>query len=337
MKPSKENPEYSVVLTTLEQEQFEITPIIVSLELSHQKEQLAQSATINLMNINYKGRWTNTIFQVRQRVFIYANDGERHEEVFRGFVWSVDYTSSTQDRELVLKCYDNLIYLQESEESAFFTAGWASKDVITNLFNRWGVKAKYNYTGITHGKLALRGALSDLILSDVLEEVRKQTGTKYAVVMEKETVVIRTAGDNADYYSIVSASNAIHTKTGSTMDGMTTKVVILGKTDDAGKSAIEATVTGNTALYGTLQKLQDKSEDTTLSDAKKEAQAVIDEQGKPTQSYELKCSDIPWVRRGDRIFISVGGIYMRMLLIVGIDRQISDGSKDMTLTMEDLK
>lgn len=335
MKPSKENPDYSVVLNISNTERYEITPIIVSLELSHQKEQLAQTATITVMNIKYKNSWPNAMFQVRQRVFIYANDGERHEEVFRGWIWSTSYTSATESRELVLRCYDNLVYLQESEESAFFPAGYATKDVVANLFSRWGIPLQYNYTGITHSKLALRGALADLITSDVLDPVRKQTGLKPAIVMEKDTVVIRTAGDNETFYAVVGASNAIHTKSGATMDGMTTQVVILGTSDNAGKTPVEAIVAGDTAKWGTLQKLQDRDQDTTLANAKAEAQTIIDESGKPKQEYELRCSDIPWVRKGDKIYVSVGGIYNKTLIVWGIDRQISDEHRDMTLTMED--
>ena len=335
MKPSKENPEYTVVLTRLNGEQYELTPILISLDMSHQKEQMAQTATIRLLNIKYQNSWPNAMFQVRDRVFIYANDGERHEEVFRGFVWSTSYTSSTDDRELTLQCYDNLVFLQESEESAFFPAGWATKDVVADLCGRWGIPLQYKYTGITHGKLALRGTLSDLIVNDVLDLVKKQTGSKYALVMEKNTLVIRTAGDNEAYYAIVGGTHAIYTKSGATMDGMTTKVVILGTTDSAGKAPVEATVTGDTATYGTLQKLQDRNEDTTLSDAKKEAQSIVDENGTPKREYELKCSDIPWVRKGDRIYVSVGGIYNKVLIVWGVDRQISNNSRDMTLTMED--
>lgn len=335
MTPAKDNPDYSIVLTRRSGDQYEITPVVTSLELSHQKEQMAQTATINIVNIYYKGGWPNTMFQPRDRVFIYANDGERHEEVFRGFVWATDYTSATDERELVLRCYDNLVFLQESEESAFFAAGYQTKDVVSNLFTRWNIPLKYNYESISHGKLALRGVLSDLITSDVLDQAKRQTGKKWAILMEQETVVIRTAGDNEAYYRVTDVSNAIHTKNSITMDGMTTKVVILGKTDDAGKTAIDATVTGDTATYGTLQKLQDRDEDTTLADAKKEAQYVIDENGKPKQEFELKCTDIPWVRKGDRIFVSVGGIYEKTLIVWGIDRSISDKSKEMTLTMEE--
>lgn len=335
MKPSKGNPDYSVVLITRTGAKYEITPVINAMELSHQKEQLAQCVTIDMMNTLYQGKWLTSMIEVRQRIFVYANDGERHEEVFRGFIWSVSYTSATDERELTIRCYDNLIFWQESEDSAFFTAGWSTKDILASLCSKWGIPLKFNYQSITHGKLPLRGMLSDLVTSDVLDLAKKQTGKKYAIVMEKETAVIRTAGDNDAYYKIVGASNAIHTKNETTMEGMTTQVVILGKADDAGKSPIEATVTGDTGTYGTLQKLQDRDEETTLADAKKEAQSIVDENGKPKKTYELKCSDIPWVRKGDRIYISVGGIYKKMLIVWGTDRSIKNSSKDLTLSLED--
>lgn len=338
MKPSKENPEYTAVITMLETgEQFELTPILISLDFSHQKEQLAQCATLTLMNINYDGRWTNAMFMVRDRVFIYANDGERHEEVFRGFVWSTSYTSATDQRELVLRCYDNLIFWQESDESEFFPKGWSTRDVVQNLFDKWGIPLDYRYESITHDKLPLRGTLADLVTSDILDKVKKQNGTKYAIIMEGDKAIIRTLGDNADFYRITAASRAIHTKSSQTMEGMTTKVVILGKSDDDKKTPVEAEVIGDTNKYGTLQKLQDRDEKTTLADAKKEAQSTLDENGQPKWEYELKCADIPWVRKGDQINISVGSIYESMMLILGLSRDLSDKEKTMTLTMEAVK
>ena len=338
MKPSKENPEYTAVITMASTgEQFDLSPVLVSLELTHQKEQMAQCATLTLININYEGRWTNTMFRARDRVVIYANDGERHEEVFRGFVWTNTYTSTLEQREIVLRCYDNLIFWQESEESEFFPKGRTTKDVVQTLFGKWGVPLEYRYESITHDKLPLRGTLADLVTSDILDKVKKETGKKYAVYMEGDKAIIRTLGDNETYYRVDTASRAVSTRSEQTMDGMTTKVVILGKSDDNKKTPVEAEVTGDTEKYGTIQKLQDRDEKATLADAKKEAQNVIDEKGQPFDEYELKCGDIPWVKKGDRINVSVGMIYESMMLVLGIDRMISDKEKTMTLTMEGVK
>lgn len=338
MTPSKENPEYTAVITLASTgEQFDLTPILVSLELTHQKDQLAQCATLTMVNVQHEGTWANKMFRARDRVFIYANDGERHEEVFRGFVWTNTYTSALEQRELVLRCYDNLIFWQESEESEFFPKGRSTQDVVQTLFDKWGVPLEYRYESITHDKLALRGTLSDLVTSDILDKVRKETGKKFAVYMEGDKAIIRTLGDNESFYRVDAASRAVSTKSEETMDGMTTKVVILGKSDDNKKTPVEAEVIGDTEKYGTLQKLQDRDEKTTLEDAKKEAQNVIDEKGQPNWEYELKCGDIPWVNKGDRINVSVGMIYETMMLILGIDRTISDKEKTMTLTMEAVK
>jgi len=334
MTPSKENPDYSVVLTTLDGAQYEITPILVSLDYAHQKEQLAACVTLTLMNINYGGRWVNTMVEPRQRVFVYANDGERHEEVFRGFVWSTSYLSATSDRELTVKCYDNLIYWQESEDTAFFPAGWSTESVISSLCDKWGVPLSFRYRSITHEKLALNGALADFVTDDLLDKVKKQTGEKYALLMEGDTAVVRTAGDNALYYKIIQASNAIHTRSGQTMDDMITRVLVLGA-DKNGQAPVEATVSGDTDKYGTLQKLQHRDGDTTLAAAKEEAQSTIDDHGSPRWEYELQCSDIPWLRKGDRVYVSVGGIYQKNLIVWSIDRHIGNESRSMTLTMED--
>lgn len=338
MTASKENPEYTAVITMASSgQQFDLTPLLVSLELTHQKEQLAQCATLTLVNVAYEGTWLNKMVRARDRVLIFANDGERHEEVFRGFVWTNTYTSALEERELVLRCYDNLIFWQESEESEFFPKGRSTQDVVQTLFDKWGVPLEYRYESITHDKLALRGTLADLVTSDILDKVKKDTGKKYAVYMEGDKAIIRTLGDNETFYRVDTASRAVSTKSEETMDGMTTKVVILGKGDDNKKTPVEAEVTGNTDRYGTLQKLQDRDEKTTLADAKKEAQNVIDEKGQPSWEYELKCGDIPWVKKGDRINVSVGMIYESMMLVLSIARTISNKEKTMTLTMEAVK
>ena len=335
MTVSKENPEYTAVLTLAATgQQFDLTPLLVSLELTHQKEQLAQCATLTLVNVAYEGTWLNKMVRARDRVCIYASDGERHEEVFRGFVWTNTYASSLEQRELTLRCFDDLIFWQESEESEFFPKGRTTKDVIQTLFDKWGVPLEYRYESITHDKLALRGTLADLVTSDILDKVKKDTGKKYAVYMDQDKAIIRTLGDNESWYRVDTASRAVHTRSEETMEGMTTKVIILGKSDDNKKTPVEAEVTGDTEKYGTLQKLQDRDEKTTLEKAKKEAQTILDEKGQPNWEYELKCGDIPWVKKGDRINVSVGMIYETMMLVLGITRTISNKERTMTLTME---
>ena len=331
MTASKENPIYTTYIVS-GGTKYNITRAVLSHDFSDQKEQMAQSLKICLANVKVKGTRLSDILSVRDRVYVYANDGNRYDEVYRGFIWTKN-TKSDTERELKLNCYDNLIYFQESEDSVFFSKGKSTDSVCKSLCDRWGVKLDYTYSSITHSKLALRGTLSDIFTSDVLDQVRKRTGKKYTIISVKDVMQIKTVGTNTTIYTIKAKKNAEVISSECTMDGMTTKVVILGKADDNDRMPVEATVSGDTSKYGTLQKIILRDENTKLDEAKKEAQSIIDEDGKPKWVYETEGPDIPWIRKGDKV--KVEGDLNKYLIVTAVSREISNIAKRMILTLED--
>lgn len=332
MQATKENPKYTAFLID-GSTQYDITPAMEGLSFSEQEQQIAKSATISIANVLIKGQWLSGIIQARQRVSIYADDGETKDEVFRGVVWTKYYKSALSARNLEVKCYDNLVYFQESEDSLYFPAGKTTKDVVGTICKNWGVGLDYSYESITHGKLVLRGTLADIILTDILEKAKENSGTKYVMISQKDVINIKKAGANATVYQITAKNNAIFTRSEQTMDGMITKVVILGKAGTGERKPVQATIEGNTSQYGTLQKLYDRDENTSLADAKKEANTIIKEKGNPTAKFEVQANDIPWIRKGDLVYVNAGAIADRNLLVVGIERSISNNGKIMTLTL----
>ena len=332
MNASQINPIYSVYIVS-GSTKYNVTPALKSIDMSHKKNQIAQSATIQLMNVEVGNSWLANLLKVRDRVYIHANDGTRNEEIFRGYVWTYAYKSTLTDWTISIKCYDNLIYFQESEESAFFASGKSTKDVCQNLFDNWGVKLSYSYESITHSKLVLRGKLADIITDDVLELARERTGKKYVILSIKDTVHIKPVGSNTTIYHFQSGNDTIQAYRECSMDGVVTKVVILGKANDDERKPIEATVTGKTSEYGTLQKIIDRAENTSLADAKKEAQSIINEDGSPKWEDEIKAPDIPWIQLGDRVHVNAGGIE-GYRIVTGIDRSIDRKHVEMTLTLE---
>lgn len=334
MAASKENPIYSAYVVS-GTTKYNITSCLEEIRFSDQKSQFAKSATLNLSNVRVNGTWLNAVLKNRDRIFIYADDGETSGEVWRGFIWDVGYKSSINTRLIVLKCYDNLIYCQESEESLFFASGKDTKSVMTEICNKWGIILEWYYSSITHSKLALRGALSDIITADILDLVKDRTGKKYVVLSEKDVMKVKEVGQNEKIYKITAGNNSITTETTSTMEGMVTKVVILGKEDKSDRRPVEATVNGDTATYGTLQKLINRDENTSLADAKKEGESILKESGKPKVEYRVECPDIPWIRKGDKVYVSAGNM-VGYFIAVGIDRDINNKRKTMSLTMEDI-
>lgn len=331
MTASAANPIYTVYVVT-SGGKYNVTPALVSIDTSEQKKQISQSAKIELMNLKIGGSWLSDLITDQARVFIYADDGTKNDEMFRGYAWTGGLSSGLTERTFSLKCYDNLIFLQESEESAYFAPGKSTQDVFSSLCSKWGVKLEYTYSSITHQKLALRGNLTDIFTSDLLDLAKDRSGKEYIILSTKDVMQVKEIGKNATAYSIVGGSNAVKVRSEWTKDGMITQVVILGKADKDDREPIEATVSGATARYGTLQKILDRDENTSLADAKKEAKNIINESGTPKTEYEIRCPDIPWIRKGDKVYVNAGDVKGKYLYATSVERSLTNTSKMMTLT-----
>lgn len=324
------NPKYKVVIiSTATSTSYDVTPALLKLTLHENDGEIAQRVSLTLANMKVNGQYLSGIFTVRDRIFVYGNDGEKEEEVFRGFLWQRNYSSKLK-KELTFTCYDNLIYFQESEEYQYFSSGYSTKSICGTLCGNWGVQLNYQYISITHPKLPLRGNLANIFLTDVLGEARKKTGVKPVMRSIKDVVHIDSVGMNITIYKLYAGKNgnAIDTDSETTMQGMVTKVIILGKEDDNDRATIETTVTGNTSAYGTLQKVLSSSS-TTLAEVKEEANQLIKDKGAPKESFTITAVDIPWIRKGDKVEVRAGD--MSGYFIV---KSIMHSLNDKTMTIE---
>lgn len=331
-KPAPDNPLYRAALLTAAGTTYQLYNTTTSLNLSEPKGTVAQKATVKLVNTQYEGKWLTSIVKNRDRLFVYYDIGEGFQEIFRGFVWDVGYTSALQ-KELTLTAFDNLIYLQQSQDSLFFPADRTTQSVLSEICQKWGIDLSYSYASITHPKLLLKGKLTDIILSDLLEEVKKQTGKKFALRSAEDKISIFEAGNNGTVYEVSAKKNAIKTTSKKSMSGMVTQVVITGKEDDEGRRPIEATLSRNTDKYGTLQKIVSKSSGTDLSEVQKEANITLDEHAEPEETLTAEFVDNPRVRRGDKVKLAAGNL-VGHYLVIGISRECDN--KTATLDLEKL-
>lgn len=340
MKDSVENPNYYVTVRKYDSNgrnpiDYDVTPAVISIDFSHQEKELAVRATIDFFDADVNGSKLSQLMDSRATgyffVMITAKDGTKSEQVFQGTVWDISSKETLDDSAFTVKLYDCLIYLQESEDSEFFAAGMKTEDIVHKIGNRWSLTFHYDYRSITHEKLVMRGKISDFLLTDVLDQVKKSTGKKYVVLAEKSYARIRTVGQNDTIYTISSKNNATEVRKYLTLNGAITKVIVLGTENDDAKTPVEATVYGNTRKYGTLQSILSKDEDTTLDKAKKEAQNIIAD-AEPSWEYDIKAPDIPWIKKGDLVKVkttSLNGSY----IVTSISREINNRGKTMTLTV----
>ena len=334
MATTQQKPDYTVYIVSGDTK-YNVTKAVASLDRSEPNGQIAQRVTLQLANVKVGESWLSGLLKARDRVFVSATDGAKEEEVFRGYLWTRTRNDSISEGKIQYTCYDNLIYFQESEDSLYFSNGKSTKDIMSSICKKWGIKLQYSYDSITHAKMPLRGCLSDIFTGDILDQVKKRKGKKYVILSDKDTMIVRPVGANSTIYHFEAGKNISRTASGWTMEGVITKVIIVGKSDDDDRDPIEATVSGKTSQYGTLQQIQRRNENTTLADAKIEAKNTIDEKGKPKWEYEIAAPDIPWIRKGDKIYVNAGDV-VGYRIITEVDRSGDLKHREMTLTLEDV-
>lgn len=319
--------DYKIILTRETGEKLNISAIVTGLVWEEQPEELAMRATFELSNTKHQNEYMSSILKLLTVITIYANQGDGYNEVFNGIVWDWTYTSSDQ-KILGIVAYDRLIYLQNSKDNKYFSAGTSTADVIGTICNDWGIPYKYEYDSITHAKLLYqRTTVSDMIIK-TLKEAQNKLDIKYVLNFTGGTLNIKKQGQNSEVYMFKADQNAIMTKNRLTLDDLITEVWITGKADDEGRLPIEAKEVGDTS-YGTLREMVAKDGDNSLADAQAEAKKLLKERGKPKEYSSIQAVDVPTIRRGDKIKVEAGNL-IGYFYVLGI----SHDATQRTMSME---
>ena len=76
MEPSKLCPMYSLYILTSENLNIDLSQLVTSFDRSEPEKQIAQKITVSFMNVqDSNGRMLEDYINVRDRFFVYANDG----------------------------------------------------------------------------------------------------------------------------------------------------------------------------------------------------------------------------------------------------------------------
>lgn len=329
------NPTYTAYIVS-GSKKYDITPAIIAIDRIDAEGQIAQRVNLQLRNVMVEGSMLSSILQPVNRLFVYADDGTKNDEVFRGFLWDRTYKSSIREQSLKVTAYDHLIYLQESEDTFYFSHGKTTEEIVSSICEQWGIKLDYSYQNIVNGKMPLTGSLYDILTADVLDETRIRTGYHYSVISEKDTMLVRTAGTNEVTYKFEEKNNVSSATSSWTMEGVVTQIVLIGKADDDDREKVEMVESRNVEKYGTLQKISRKDQDTNIWDAHAELRVSLMENSDPKHEYEITGPDIPWIRKGDGVYVDAGDINEKKLIVTAVNRSCDTKNANMTLTMVDV-
>lgn len=329
------NPTYTAYIVS-GSKKYNITPAIISLDRIDAEGQIAQRVNLRLRNVKVDDSSLASILQPVNRLFIYADDGTKQDEVFRGFLWDRTYKSSLSDQELKITAYDHLIYLQESEDSFYFSTGKTTEEIVSSICRKWGIKLAYSYLNIVNGKMPLTGRLYDILTSDVLDVTKQRVGYYYSLISEKDTMIVRTAGTNEVTYKFEAKKNVNIASSSWTMEGVVTQIALIATTGEDDRDKVEMVESRNVEKYGTLQKLKRKDQDMDIWTAHVDLRVELMENSDPKHEYEITGPDIPWIRKGDGVYVKAGDINGKNLIVTAVNRSSDMKNSKMTLTMVDV-
>lgn len=323
------NIKYRLVVMTEDKKQYNIKEFVENLGWEENDGELAVRISFTAKNDKTSAGLISSLAKPGCLVGIFASHGSTDEEVARGYITDWKPTLSGNKDKFDVICYDELYNLQESQELIYYSSGIGTKSAITKIFDDWQIPMdKYEGPDVTHGKLAYKTEMLSDVLLDILDDAKKKGGGSVMIRAAKGKVSVIEWGSNTTVYHF-EADNTKQVSHKKSTSGMITRVKIIGQEDDDGRSSVEAVVNGLTK-FGVRQKIYIRGKDDSVSDAQSAAQEIIDEKGQVKEDITVQAPDIPFIRKGDLVHITVGTLkdyyYVR-----GIRHDADSGSMTMDL------
>lgn len=299
---------YRVVVMDEGGNQYDIRDYIQNLGWEENENEISTRISFTAKNDNTSKGALADIIKPGCLIGIFAADGgQLNEEVARGYVETWNPVEKNSGNSLRGVCYDELYKLQKSQDNQYYSAGTGTKAAIQGIFDDWEIpQGEYRGPNVSHGKLVYNNRyLSDIIL-DLLDDAAKKGAGKHMLRAVKGYAGVVPRGGNETVYvfkpdNVQSFSQSVST------ENLITRVKVVGQADDDGNRSVDATLNGQ-LKYGIRQRIYIRGSDETLEDANSAAQEILDGEGKIEKEMTVQSPDVPFVRKGDLVYIESGSI-----------------------------
>lgn len=313
---------------------YNIREYIQNLGWEENENEIAVRTSFTARNDKTSKGYLSSILKPGCLVGIFATDGNAiDEEVARGYVET--WNTVEQNSQITIKaiCYDELYKLQKSQDNRFYSSGTGTKSAIQGIFNDWKVpQGEYKGPNATHGKLVYNNSyLSDIILS-LLDDAEKKGEERCIIRTSKGYTSVIPRGSNDTIY-VFRRDNSKQFNESISIDDLVTRVKVIGQADDEGKTSVEVTIDGLTK-YGIRQRIYTRGSDETLADAKSAVQKILDEDGKAKKEMIVESPDVPFIRKGDLVYI-ISGLTSNYYYVKSIQHNCESYSMTMTLELSE--
>lgn len=319
---------YDAELVTETGAAYLLNDALLSLAWEEQEGQLAQKATLELADCKAGADDLRSLLKINCMIKIYADWGKGRQPLFEGTIWEWKYERG-QNQTLSVTVYDPMIRLQQSKDFKYFSKGLATPAIVGNICGDWGVPLDYKWDQqMTHEKKVFNGETVSNMIIKLLEEVQQQTGIQYVASYKEGKLWVGGYGMNQEIYRFT-GENTISTSDKLSINNLVTRVKIIGKADDEGRTSVDAVIDGNLD-YGILQEIIRRDSNKDIGKANAEAKALLKSRGQPEESILVNSPDLPFLRRGDAVEMSAGNL-SGIFHVLGVSHNATQ--KQMTMTL----
>lgn len=318
--------EYFAIMVDSSGKQYDVTDYVKELGWEEAKGEIATKSTFTIRNDKTEYGWVSKIAKPGCLLVILASTKGVTKETARGNIEVWNPTVNQSSHEIKLTCYDCLYPLQKSEINRTLKNKTRGMNFIKKLVKQWKIPV-----GTVKGptvklkKMVFEKETIGNAISEILEESFAKGDERYILRSIAGKLNVVPLGDNDDIY-VFDAKNSINLNEKQSTKDLVTRIKIL----DAENEKTNKTIDGNTS-YGIRQKLMTMKRDQSLDEAKKEANQLMKEKGHIEKSLTLKVPDIPFLRKGFTVYVSImstKGYYD----VMGVSHDAD--SRTMNLTLE---
>lgn len=299
---------YRVVVMDEAGNQYNIKDYIQNLGWEENETEISVRSSFTARNDKTSKGYLSSIIKPGCLVGIFATDGgSLDEEVARGYVENWNPVEKNSGNNLKCTCYDELYKLQKSQDNRYYPSGTGTKSALQGIFDDWEIpQGDYNGPNASHGKTVCNNKYLSDILLEFLDDAVKRGEEKCMIKAAKGYTSVVPWGSNETVYVFRVDNTQSFSQTISTAN-LITRVKVVGQADDDGKRSVDATLNGETK-YGIRQRIYTRGSDETLSDANSAAQEILDGEGKIEKEMTVQSPDVPFIRKGDLVYIISGSI-----------------------------
>lgn len=301
--------------------------VVDSCNLEENDGEVAARVTFSVRNEKLEDGWLHKHLYVGNYVYIHARVGGPWQEVFRGRVYDWRNSQSSQAVEVI--CYDLNYRYQVSEVNIYRRKNETAANLTKRLIARWKDRVIKQLDG-PFENLPAKAYDSKMTVTEIIEDSIQESKDKDFVIhcIEGEIGIVKKGTNETiyvlgDFLEDLSDDHSIR--------NLVTRVRIYKRNNHEDPAKLAETIDGETK-YGVLQRLV-YTDGMTMSEARKEANQILKDEGKVVKNRKIKHPDIPFIKKGDKIRAFGGSVGSKNKPADMIVKNINHDIKNLSMTI----